>query len=81
MSLAPASAGGWSESLRLLVDIARPRVIGLVVFTGLPALVLGKEIWPTAGDVRAYMGWADKGVIVKGEQPPHWGNRPRPTEE
>lgn len=35
----------------------------------------------TAGDVQAYMGWADKGVIVKGAQPPHWGNRPRPGEE
>lgn len=35
----------------------------------------------TPGDVRAYMGWADKGVIVAGEQPAHWGNRPRPTEE
>jgi hypothetical protein len=35
----------------------------------------------TPGDVRAYMGWADKGVIVAGDQPPHWGNRPRPTEE
>ncbi|MBN9121836.1 MAG: phytanoyl-CoA dioxygenase family protein [Planctomycetes bacterium] len=35
----------------------------------------------TPGDVRAYMGWQDKGVVVAGEQPPHWGNRPRPTEE
>jgi hypothetical protein len=35
----------------------------------------------TPGDVRAYMGWADKGVIVAGEQPAHWGNRPRPTED
>lgn len=35
----------------------------------------------TPGDVKAYMGWADKGVIVAGEQPAHWGNRPRPTEE
>lgn len=35
----------------------------------------------TAGDVRAYMGWHDKGVVVKGEQPPHWGNRARPAEE
>lgn len=32
----------------------------------------------TAGDVQAYMGWADKGVIVKGAQPSNWGNRPRP---
>jgi ectoine hydroxylase-related dioxygenase (phytanoyl-CoA dioxygenase family) len=32
----------------------------------------------TAGDVQAYMGWADKGVIVKGTPPAHWGNRPRP---
>lgn len=35
----------------------------------------------TPGEVRAYMGWADKGVIVKGDQPSHWGNRPRPGEE
>ncbi len=35
----------------------------------------------TTGDVRAYMGWADKGVIVKGDVPEHWGNRTRPEEE
>jgi non-heme Fe2+,alpha-ketoglutarate-dependent halogenase len=35
----------------------------------------------TAGDVRAYMGWADKGVIVTGAKPEHWANRPRPGEE
>jgi len=35
----------------------------------------------TTGDVRAYMGWQDKGVIVAGPQLPHWNNRPRPEEE
>ncbi len=35
----------------------------------------------TAGDVQAYMGWQDKGVIVAGEKPPHWSNRPRPEAE
>lgn len=35
----------------------------------------------TTGDVKAYMGWADKGVVVAGDPPPHWNNRPRPTEE
>jgi len=35
----------------------------------------------TPGDVRAYMGWQDKGVVVAGEPPPHWANRPRPDEE
>ncbi|WP_439626688.1 phytanoyl-CoA dioxygenase family protein [Gemmata sp.] len=35
----------------------------------------------TPGDVKAYMGWEDKGVIVAGDKPPHWSNRPRPTEE
>lgn len=35
----------------------------------------------TTGDVKAYMGWQDKGVVVAGEQPPHWNNRPRPGEE
>jgi protoheme IX farnesyltransferase len=33
------------DTLRLLVEIARPRVIGLVVFTGLPALALGRGEW------------------------------------
>ena len=35
----------------------------------------------TTGDVRAYMGWAEKGVVVKGERPAHWGHRARPDEE
>lgn len=35
----------------------------------------------TTGDVRAYMGWQDKGVVVAGEKPAGWANRPRPTEE
>ena len=35
----------------------------------------------TTGDVRAYMGWQDKGVVVAGDPPPYWSNRPRPTEE
>jgi non-heme Fe2+,alpha-ketoglutarate-dependent halogenase len=35
----------------------------------------------TAGDVRAYMGWEEKGVVVAGDRPAHWANRPRPVEE
>ncbi len=35
----------------------------------------------TSGDVRAYMGWDEKGVIVSGAKPGHWSNRPRPKEE
>lgn len=35
----------------------------------------------TAGDVKAYMGWQDKGVVVAGDKPDGWSNRPRPTEE
>ncbi len=31
----------------MLVQIVRPKVIGLVVFTGLPALFLGQASWPT----------------------------------
>jgi hypothetical protein len=34
----------------------------------------------TTGDVRAYMGWADKGVVVAGNPPPNWNNRARPSE-
>ena len=36
-----------SELLRLYLDITRPKVMALVVFTGLPALLLGQEVWPT----------------------------------
>jgi hypothetical protein len=35
----------------------------------------------TPGEVRAYSGWHDKGVVVAGEPPAHWGNRKRPDEE
>jgi hypothetical protein len=35
----------------------------------------------TAGDVRAYMGWQDKGVVVAGPPLPHWNDRPRPGDE
>jgi ectoine hydroxylase-related dioxygenase (phytanoyl-CoA dioxygenase family) len=32
-------------------------------------------------DVRAGLGWHEKGVIVSGTGGPHWANRPRPTGE
>ncbi len=35
----------------------------------------------TTGDVHAYLGWAEKGVVVSGEKPPHWSDRPRPAED
>jgi len=39
----------------------------------------GLSLRYTTGDVMAYAGWAEKGVVVAGDPPPHWGNRPRPT--
>jgi protoheme IX farnesyltransferase len=51
-----------AETLRLLVDIARPRVLALVVFTGLPALTLGKAGWPDP--VRAF--WVLAGTALAG---------------
>lgn len=41
------SSEGWSDRLRLYLDVTRPRVMALVVFTGLPALWLGKSEWPS----------------------------------
>lgn len=35
----------------------------------------------TTGDVRAYLGWDEKGVVVAGEKPPHWSHRSRPLED
>jgi heme o synthase len=56
------AAAGWAETLRLLVDITRPRVIALVVFTGLPALLLGKDVWPSA----ALSAWVLFGTALAG---------------
>ena len=36
----------WGETARLYLDITRPRVMALVIFTGLPALLLGRAEWP-----------------------------------
>ncbi len=35
----------------------------------------------TPGDVMAYMGWNEKGVIVAGPPLANWSNRPRPSED
>ncbi|MEZ4316931.1 MAG: heme o synthase [Myxococcota bacterium] len=43
----PADGAASRSSLRLYLDITRPRVMALVVFTGLPALLLGKTAWPS----------------------------------
>jgi non-haem Fe2+, alpha-ketoglutarate-dependent halogenase len=32
----------------------------------------------TSGEVRAYLGWHEKGVVVAGDPLPHWSNRSRP---
>lgn len=35
-----------------------------------------------AADVRAHMGWQDKGIVVRGSDPSgHWTNQSRPTED
>jgi len=39
----------FADTLRLYLDITRPRVMALVVFTGLPALMLGRSEWPDLG--------------------------------
>ena len=45
MSAGPQRSMG--ENARLYMDIARPKVMALVVFTGLPALALGLPEWPS----------------------------------
>lgn len=46
MSTGTVQQANASSLVRLFVGITRPRVMGLVVFTGLPALLLGKSTWP-----------------------------------
>lgn len=43
VSATQRSLGEW---VRLYIDVTRPRVIALVLFTGLPMLFLGREGWP-----------------------------------
>lgn len=55
MSIAPEPVVGAAEpivpsTLRVYLDITRPRVMALVVFTGLPALLLGQSRWPTPAE-------------------------------
>jgi len=53
MSAVEAAVGArglWGERVRLLVDVARPRVVALVLFTGLPVLALGRPELPTPWD-------------------------------
>ncbi len=45
--LTAADEKTWSDTMRLFVQIGRPRVMALVVFTGLPALLLGQAEWPS----------------------------------
>ena len=33
------------------------------------------------GDVHAFLGWHEKGVVVAGTKPEHWSNQPRPEQE
>lgn len=56
-----ASRSG-AESIRLYLDITRPRVMALVVFTGFPALVLGQATWP--GPLQAF--WILVGTALAG---------------
>jgi hypothetical protein len=35
----------------------------------------------TPADVKAYLGWNEKGVVVAGAAVPHWANRPRPDQD
>ncbi len=45
-TLASPTAAGWGEKVRVYLDVTRPRVLALVLFTGLPMLVLGRDVWP-----------------------------------
>lgn len=44
-----AEERSFADTVRLYLDITRPRVLALVVFTGLPALMLGRSEWPDLG--------------------------------
>lgn len=37
----------WRDTVRLYVDVTRPKVIALVLFTGFPIVTLGRDVLPT----------------------------------
>jgi len=52
MSIASTQVEGtasrnFAAQLRVYLDITRPRVIALVLFTGIPVLKLGQDAWPS----------------------------------
>jgi heme o synthase len=52
---AEAPVRPWGETVRLYVDITRPKVMALVVFTAVPALALGQAGWPSLGHAVAVL--------------------------
>lgn len=42
----PLAERTWQETARLYLEVARPKVMALVVFTAVPALALGRDGWP-----------------------------------
>lgn len=46
----------WPQVLRLYWDMTRPRVLGLVLFTGLPALAMASGGWPELGTAAWVLG-------------------------
>ncbi len=47
--LTPVSERSLAEQVRIYIDITRPKVMALVVFTAVPALALGQSGWPSLG--------------------------------
>ena len=45
------------DRVRLFVAITRPKVMALVVFTGLPAVLLGQSGWPEFSKVFWVPSW------------------------
>lgn len=43
-------ARSFADWARVYLDVTRPRVIALVLFTGLPVLALGRAVWPSPWD-------------------------------
>src|SRR5262249_11780766 len=48
MSLTSELSGSRAASLRAWLELTKPRIVSLVLFTGLPALLLAARGWPEA---------------------------------
>jgi protoheme IX farnesyltransferase len=62
LGILPAKGSSPADAIRLYLDVTRPKVMALVVFTGLPAVLMGRSAAPALQD----LFWVMAGTAMAG---------------